>query len=102
VIYSVALVAGCPRLPFCLPGGFRSSSPAVGLPGARSRHRAGPGWNSVHGRPDYTYVPLIGLFIICLGLAETGMSRHVPKNIDCGFDRNGFSLSAPCEPEPLS
>ena len=28
VIYSVALVAGLSQLPFCLPGGFHSSSPA--------------------------------------------------------------------------
>ena len=34
VIYSVALVAGLSAMPFCLPGDFRSSSPAgFGLSG---------------------------------------------------------------------
>jgi Flp pilus assembly protein TadD len=83
VIYSVALVAGLSaiavlyarRFPFFFTGWFWFAGtlvPVIGL--------VQVGIQSMADR--YTYVPLIGLFIIFVwGLAETGMSRHVPKTL---------------------
>jgi Flp pilus assembly protein TadD len=83
LIYSVALVAGLSaiavlyarRFPFFFTGWFWFAGtlvPVIGL--------VQVGIQSMADR--YTYVPLIGLFIIFVwGLAETGMSRHVPKTL---------------------
>jgi Flp pilus assembly protein TadD len=83
VIYSVTLVAGLSaiavlyarRFPFCFTGWFwfvGTLIPVIGL--------VQVGVQSMADR--YTYVPLIGLFIIFVwGLAETGMSRQVPKTL---------------------
>ena len=83
VIYSVALVAGLSaiavlyarRFPFFFTGWFwfvGTLIPVIGL--------VQVGVQSMADR--YTYVPLIGLFIIFVwGLGETGMSRHVPKTL---------------------
>jgi Flp pilus assembly protein TadD len=83
VIYSVALVAGLSaiavlfarRFPFCFTGWFwfvGTLVPVMGL--------VQVGVQSMADR--YTYIPLIGLFIIFVwGLAETGMSRQVPKTL---------------------
>ena len=83
VIYSVALVAGLSaiavlyarRFPFFFTGWFwfvGTLVPVIGL--------VQVGVQSMADR--YTYVPLIGLFIIFVwGLAETGMSRQVPKTL---------------------
>jgi len=83
VIYSVALVAGLSaiavlfarRFPFFFTGWFwfvGTLVPVIGL--------VQVGIQSMADR--YTYVPLIGLFIIFVwGLAETGMSRQVPKTL---------------------
>jgi Flp pilus assembly protein TadD len=83
VIYSVALVAGLSaiavlfarRFPFFFTGWFwfvGTLVPVIGL--------VQVGIQSMADR--YTYVPLIGLFIIFVwGLAETGRSRHVPKTL---------------------
>jgi Flp pilus assembly protein TadD len=83
VIYSVALVAGLSaiavlfarRFPFFFTGWFWFAGtlvPVIGL--------VQVGIQSMADR--YTYVPLIGLFIIFVwGLAETGRSRHVPKTL---------------------
>jgi protein O-mannosyl-transferase len=81
VIYSVALVAGLSaiailfarRFPFVFTGWFWFAGtliPVIGL--------VQVGIQSMADR--YTYVPLIGLFIIFVwGLAEAGISRQVPK-----------------------
>jgi Flp pilus assembly protein TadD len=83
VIYSVALVAGLSaiavlfarRFPFFFTGWFwfiGTLVPVIGL--------VQVGVQSMADR--YTYIPLIGLFIIFVwGLAETGMSRQVPKTL---------------------
>ncbi|MGB8370151.1 MAG: tetratricopeptide repeat protein [Limisphaerales bacterium] len=83
VIYSVALVAGLSaiavlyarKFPFFFTGWFWFAGtlvPVIGL--------IQVGIQSMADR--YTYVPLIGLFIIFVwGLAETGMSRQVPKTL---------------------
>ena len=83
VIYSVALVAGLSaiavlfvrRIPFFFTGWFwfvGTLIPVIGL--------VQVGIQSMADR--YTYVPLIGLFIIFVwGLAETGISRQAPKTL---------------------
>ena len=83
VIYSMSLVAGLSaiavlfarRFPFFFTGWFwfvGTLIPVIGL--------VQVGIQSMADR--YTYVPLIGLFIIFVwGLAETGMNRQEPKTL---------------------